>query len=250
VADDILLSTGAGVGRIAFDRSAKKNAITTAMYAAMADALERYRGDYEVKAILFTGGSDFTAGNDLQDFMTASMSGASFEDLPVLRFLESLRACEKPVVAGVRGNAVGIGTTMLLHCDVVVASDTARFRLPFVPLGLVPEAASSLLLPLTVGRARASWLLMAGEFFGAIEACHMGLVSEVVSDDAADVLAIDVAAKLAAMPPAAIRETKRLIRAPWEAQVKAQMDAEVASFKDRLTSDEFRAAAMRFMTRG
>jgi len=249
VADEIVLETGAGVGRITLDRPAKKNAITTAMYAAMADALVAYRADDEVRAILFTGGADFTAGNDLQDFMMASMGGVSFEDLPVLRFLNALRDCEKPVVVAVRGNAVGIGTTLLLHCDLTIASQTARFRLPFVPLGLVPEAASSLLLPLVVGRARAARLLMGGEFFDAREALEMGLVAKVVDDSATDDAAIDAAAKLAELPPAALRETKRLLKAPWAAQVKAQMDEETAAFTARLASDEFRAAAMKLLSR-
>jgi enoyl-CoA hydratase/carnithine racemase len=249
VSDDITLATGAGVGRITLSRPAKKNAITTAMYAAMADALAAYAADDEVRVILIGGGPDFTAGNDLQDFMMASMGGASFHDMPVLRFLELLRACEKPLVAAVRGNAVGIGTTLLLHCDAVVASATARFRLPFAPLGLVPEAGSSLLLPLTVGRARASWLLSSGEFFSATQAHEMGLVNQLVEDEATDAAAVDVAAKLAELPPTALRETKRLIKAPWEAQVKKQMADEAEAFTQRLTSDEFRAAAMKLLAR-
>jgi enoyl-CoA hydratase/carnithine racemase len=249
LSDDIVLSTGAGVGRITLNRGAKKNAITTAMYAAMADAMAAFAADDEVVVILIGGGPDFTAGNDLQDFMMASMGGASFHDLPVLRFLEFLRVCEKPIVAAVRGNAVGIGTTMLLHCDVVVASSTARFRLPFVPLGLVPEAGSSLLLPLTVGRARASQLLMSGNFFSATEAHAMGLVNQLVDDEATDTAAVDIAAKLAVLPPEALRETKRLMKAPWEAQVKKQMADEAEAFTARLASDEFRAAAMKLLSR-
>jgi enoyl-CoA hydratase/carnithine racemase len=249
LSDEIVLSTGAGVGRITLNRGAKKNAITTAMYAAMADALAAFAADDEVQVILIAGGADFTAGNDLQDFMAASMGGTSFHDLPVLRFLELLRACAKPIVASVRGNAVGIGTTLLLHCDVVVASATARFRLPFVPLGLVPEAGSSLLLPLTIGRARASQLLMTGDFFPATDAHAMGLVNQLFEDAATDDAAVDVAAKLALLPPQALRETKRLMKAPWEAQVKKQMADEAESFAARLTSDEFRAAVIKMMSR-
>jgi enoyl-CoA hydratase/carnithine racemase len=249
VSDEIVLSTGAGIGRITLNRSAKKNAITTAMYAAMADALAAYADDDEVRVVLFSGGPDFTAGNDLQDFMMASMGGADFHDLPVLRFLELLRACPKPVVAAVRGNAVGIGTTMLLHCDAVVASATARFRLPFATLGLVPEAASSLLLPLTVGRARASWLLSTGDVFSGTEAHAMGLVNQLADDEATDAAAVDAAAKLAELPPIALRETKRLMKAPWEAQVKHQMAVEAEAFAQRLASDEFRAAAMKLLSR-
>jgi enoyl-CoA hydratase/carnithine racemase len=249
LSDEIVLSTGAGVGRITINRGAKKNALTTAMYAAMADALAAFGADDEVQVVLIGGGPDFTAGNDLQDFMMASMGGASFHDLPVLRFLDLLRGCVKPIVASVRGNAVGIGTTMLLHCDVVVASATARFRLPFAVLGLVPEAGSSLLLPLTVGRGRASNLLMSGDFFAATEAHAMGLVNELVEDAATDEAAIDVAAKLALLPPEALRETKRLMKAPWEAQVKKQMADEAEAFTARLSSDEFRAAAMKLLSK-
>lgn len=247
--EHIVLSTGAGVGRITLSRAAKKNAITTAMYAAMADAFAEFDRDDEVRAILIGGGDDFTAGNDLQDFMMASMGGASFHDMPVLRFLDAIAGCRKPVVAAVRGNAVGIGTTLLLHCDVVVASATARFRLPFAPLGLVPEAGSSVLLPLTVGRARAAWLLMSGEFFPATQAREMGLVTQLAEDEATDATAVEVAAKLAALPPEALLETKRLMKAPWEELVKKQMALETEAFTKRLASDEFRAAAMKLLSR-
>lgn len=247
--DEIQVSQDAGIGRIRMDRPAKKNALTTGMYAAMADALDRFEADDDVRVAIFSGGPDFTAGNDLQDFMMASMAGSSFEDLPVIRFLGRLRDFPKPVLASVRGNAVGIGTTMLLHADVVIASTTARFRLPFAQLGLVPEAASSLLLPLVVGRTRAAWLLMAGEFFSADEALAMGLVTKVTGDAQADALAEEIAAKLADLPPIALRETKRLMRTPLADQVERQMEAEVSVFTQRLASDEFRAAAMKLLAR-
>ncbi len=249
MAEEILVSADGAVGSIRIERPAKKNALTTGMYAAMADALDAFAADDAVRVVTIGGGADFTAGNDLQDFMVASMSGASFEDLPVLRFLRCLRDFEKPVVAAVRGNAVGIGTTLLLHCDVVVASKTTRFRLPFAQLGLVPEAASSLLLPLAVGRTRAAWLLMAGEFFGADEALAMGLITKVAEDAQTDAGAAELAAKLAALPPIALRQTKRLLRAPFADGVEKQMDAETRLFTERLGSDEFRAAAMKLMSR-
>lgn len=247
--DDVVLSSGAGIGRIALARPSKKNALTTAMYAEMAAALERYARDDEVRVVLIAGGDDFTAGNDLQDFMMASMGGAAFADLPVVRFLQRLSTFEKPVVVAVRGVAVGIGTTLLLHADLVVAGRSARFRLPFTPLGLVPEAASTLLLPLAVGRARAAKLLLLGDFFGAEAALAMGLISELVDDDAADNTAVDLAARLAELPSEAVRETKRLLRAPWAAQIAAQMEAETTAFAQRLASDEFRAAAMKLLAR-
>jgi enoyl-CoA hydratase/carnithine racemase len=249
VAEEIVVTVASGVGQIRIDRPAKKNALTTAMYAAMAEAMERFENDATVNAVVIRGGNDFTAGNDLQDFMMASMAGTSFEDLPVLRFLDRLRDCTKPVIAAVRGNAVGIGTTMLLHVDVAIAGESARFRLPFAQLGLVPEAGSSLLLPLTVGRARASALLMTGEFLSAEAAREIGLIAGVHPDEEVDAFADGLAAKLAAMPPEALRETKRLIRAPFADQVKAQMQMETEAFTKRLTSDEFRAAAMKLLSR-
>lgn len=249
MSDEIEVTWADGVGSIKIARPAKKNALTTSMYAAMAEALEWIREDDAIRVVVIRGDADFTAGNDLQDFMVASMGGMSFEDMPVLHFLGCLRDFPKPVIAAVRGNAVGIGTTMLLHCDVVIASSTARFRLPFAQLGLVPEAASSLLLPLAVGRTRASWLLLAGEFFSADEALDMGLVTKVTGDAQVDGLADEIAAKLAALPPTALRETKRLIRAPFENQVESAMSAETAAFTARLTSDEFRAAVMKMMAR-
>jgi enoyl-CoA hydratase/carnithine racemase len=249
VVDEIRVCAADGVGQIRIDRPSKKNAITTAMYDAMADALDTFAGDENVRVVAIGGGADFTAGNDLQDFVAASMSGKTFGDLPVIRFLEGLMDFAKPVVAAVRGNAVGIGTTMLLHADVAVASETARFRVPFAQLGLVPEAASSLLLPLTVGRSRAAWLFMSGELFGGPEALAMGLVAKVAPDDATDATAMEIASKLAALPPTALRETKRLMREPIKDQIKQQFRLEVEAFTQRLASDEFRAAAMKLLSR-
>jgi enoyl-CoA hydratase/carnithine racemase len=219
------------------------------MYASMAEALESFEHDDDVRIAIISGGADFTAGNDLQDFMMASMSGSSFHDLPVIRFLDRLRDFSKPIVAAVRGNAIGIGTTLLLHSDVIVAGDTARFRLPFAQLGLVPEAGSSLLLPMTVGRTRAAWLLLAGEVFGAQEALDMGLITKVVPDAQTDETADGIAAKLAQLPPIALRETKRLMREPIHDDVKRQMSSEAGAFSQRLTSDEFRSAAMKLLSR-
>ncbi|HLX26828.1 MAG TPA: enoyl-CoA hydratase-related protein [Candidatus Cybelea sp.] len=248
MAEGINVRSEAQVGKITIDRPDKKNALTTQMYADMADALDWIEDDDAIRVLLIGGGVDFTAGNDLKDFVTASMGGTSFEDLPVLRFLGRLRDFKKPVVAAVRGYAIGIGTTMLLHCDAVVAGDDARFRLPFVSLGLVPEAASSLLLPLTVGRMRANWLLMAGETFYADDALKMGLVTKVVDDLTVDSVASEMAGTLTALPPAALRETKRLIRAPYVTQVAAQMEEEGRAFSNRLASEEFREAAMRLLS--
>jgi enoyl-CoA hydratase/carnithine racemase len=249
VSGEISFEVRDGVGSIRIDRPAKKNALTATMYASLADALESFERDERVLAATISGGEDFTAGNDLRDFVAASMAGGDFRDFPVLRFLERLRDFTKPLVAAVRGNAVGIGTTMLLHCDAVVAGTSARFRLPFAQLGLVPEAGSSLLLPLTVGRARASALLLGGEAVGAEQALAFGLVNLVTPDDAVEPAADGIAARLASSPPQAVRETKRLIRAPWAEAVKKQMDDEAAAFARRLASAEFREAASKLLTK-
>ncbi len=246
--EGIVVQSEAQVGHIRISRSKKKNALTTAMYADMAAALEWIAEDDAIRVALISGGADFTAGNDLRDFLTASSSGRPFQELPVLHFLGRLRDFPKPVVAAVRGHAIGIGTTMLLHCDAVVAASDARFRLPFVPLGLVPEAGSTLLLPLATGTMRANWLLMSGEYFYADEAFAMGLITKMVDDEAVDSTAAELAGKLALMPPQAIRETKRLLRLAFATQVTAQMEEEAQAFSKRLTSPEFRDAAAKVLS--
>jgi enoyl-CoA hydratase/carnithine racemase len=241
---EIIVSADSGVGEIHFDRPAKKNALTTAMYAAVTDALETFDHDDAIRAVVIRGGTDFTAGNDLTDFANASASGNRSALDAIVEFLTRLSDFSKPLVAAVRGNAVGIGTTMLLHADVVVAGSSARFRLPFVQLGLVPEAGSSLLLPLMVGRMRAASMLLLGEFFSAGEAFAAGLVTTVVEDTASQ-----IAAKLAALPPVALRETKRLMRDAIAKDVRAQMDAEVAAFGERLYSEEFQQSVTKVLAR-
>ncbi|MGC8484071.1 MAG: enoyl-CoA hydratase-related protein [Candidatus Baltobacteraceae bacterium] len=244
-----IVDTNEGVMTIRFDRQEKKNAMTAAMYAAAAEAIERAATDDDVRTLLFLGREDFSAGNDIADFLAAGAMQAAIEDLPVVRFLRALVACEKPVIAGVNGVAVGIGTTLLLHCDGVVAGASARFALPFVPLGLVPEAGSSMLLPQVVGRNRASWLLLSGERFGAEEARAMGLIAEVVSDGEVEARARAMAAQLAALPPNAMRTTKRLIRGVDADALAAAMDAEFAAFAEAMRSEEARTAFMRFLSR-
>src|SRR6478736_5375149 len=165
---------------ITLDRPDRRNAITVAMYAALADAIEGAAGDDSVRAITIRGeGQDFAAGNDLADFLEARPGDTG--EIPVWRLLRALAECEIPIVAAVHGNCVGIGTTMLLHCDVVIADDSARFSMPFVDLGLVPEAASSLLFPRLAGRRRAARYLLLCEPFGADEASAIGLVSHRVT---------------------------------------------------------------------
>jgi enoyl-CoA hydratase/carnithine racemase len=215
----------------------------------MAETLQAFDRDDTVRVALIRGGNDFSAGNDLRDFAGASASGDRTALDAIVEFLTRLADFSKPLVAAVRGNAVGVGTTMLLHADAVFAGTSARFRLPFTQLGLVPEAGSSLLLPLTVGRMRASWMLLAGEFFSAGDAFAAGLITSVVADDRVDETGAAAAAKLAALPPVAVRETKRLMREAIARDVREQMDAEIAAFAERLVSDEFRKAAVAVLAR-
>src|SRR5688572_29260503 len=181
MSEHILVEQGGGRLRILMNRPERRNAITVAMYAALADAVEAAAGDGEIRLITIEGsGEDFTAGNDLADFL-AEMPPPGTTDIPVWRFLRAMARNEVPIIAAVHGNAVGIGTTMLFHCDLVIAEEGTRFVMPFVDLGLVPEAASSLILPRLAGRRRAARYLLLGESFGPDEALDFGLVSHVVA---------------------------------------------------------------------
>lgn len=233
-----------GVLTIAWARPAKKNALTTAMYARAVEALAEADADPEVRVVVFTGeGETFTSGNDLADFM----AGPSFqESSPVLQFLFGLVRFGKPLFAAVNGAAIGVGSTMLLHCDVVYASESARFHLPFVNLGLVPEAASTLLLPRSAGERRAAELLLFGEPFDAATAREAGLVNEVVPPTALADRVRTRAEALAAKPPEAVRETKRLMREPHRAAVEDAIRREARVFTERLTSPEAAGAFAAF----
>jgi enoyl-CoA hydratase/carnithine racemase len=237
---DISASRDNGILTIAFNRPGKKNAITSAMYASMADALTDGASDASVRVIVIAGQSGtFTAGNDLADFLQHPPLGA---DAPVVRFMRALSGASKPVVAAVGGAAIGIGTTMLLHCDLVYAADDAKFSLPFTQLGLCPEFASSLLLPRLAGYQRAAEKLLLGEPFPAQEALRMGLVSRVVP--AAELLgfALAQAAKLAALPPSALRTTKKLMKDEQMAAVGARMLEENGQFREMLRAPEAKEA--------
>lgn len=235
------------VAVLRFARPAKRNAITVAMYEALTAALHAAIADEAVRAVVFLGADGvFTAGNDLKDFMANPPTG---EDSAVFRLLQALVDCPKPLVAGVDGPAVGIGTTMLLHCDLVVASDRARFQMPFVKLGLVPEGASSVLLPGRVGMQRASEWLLLGEPFGAQDAYAAGLVNAVVAPAEVDARAMAYAAALADRPPEAVRLAKALLRDPQRAQVHEALAREGAVFIERLQAPEAHAAFMTFFAR-
>jgi enoyl-CoA hydratase/carnithine racemase len=233
-----------GVATIEIARPEKKNALTQAMYTAMAEALAAAGADAAVRSVLITGQpAIFTSGNDLEDFLQRPPQGG---DSPVFRFMQALLDCEKPVVAAVTGAAVGIGTTLLLHCDLVYVSDEARLAMPFVSLGLVPEYASSLIVPALMGHAKATEKLMLGEPFTGQDAVDCGIANAVLP--ATEVLnhARRMAERFNALPPAAVRETKRLMRAPLKAQVQAVMASEGALFSQRLTSPEAKEAFQAF----
>ncbi|MGQ3075860.1 MAG: enoyl-CoA hydratase [Ferrovibrionaceae bacterium] len=240
----ILTEIAGGVMTLTFNRPDKKNALTSEMYAALADGFAAAEADPAVRVILLTGaGGAFTAGNDLQDFLARPPQG---DEAPVSRFLRALATTSKPLVAAVQGVAVGVGTTMLLHCDLVYAGESARLSMPFVNLGLVPEAASSLLLPRLAGHQKAAELLMFGEPIDARAAREIGLVADVF-DDAVLVAEVRArTAKLAAKAPEALRLTKRLMKAP-KATVAEQMAEEGALFRERLHSAEAREAFTAFM---
>jgi enoyl-CoA hydratase/carnithine racemase len=212
---EMLTTKADGVLTIEFNRAERKNAITTAMYQAMADALVDADKDASVRAILITGKPEiFTAGNDLDDFLknSAPVAGVPPESRPVFQFMRALSGVSKPVVAAVSGAAIGIGTTMLMHCDLVYCSDNAKFSLPFSQLGLCPEFGSSLLLPQLAGYPRAAEKLLLGEAFGAQEALEMRIVARVLPVAELLPFAQQQAAKLVALPAASIRATKALMK--------------------------------------
>ncbi|BCW90410.1 2,3-dehydroadipyl-CoA hydratase [Alphaproteobacteria bacterium SO-S41] len=227
-------------------RADKKNALTPAMYAALADALNGANSDDGVRATVITGsGGCFTAGNDIGDF--ASGAGAPTEgEQPVTRFLKSLATHTKPLIAAVEGVAVGVGVTLLFHCDFVVAAEGARLQTPFVNLGLVPEAASSLLMPRISGHQLASEMLLFGERFGAAEGKAAGFVNRVTPTGGAEAVALEAARAIAAKPPEAVRLTKALLRGD-PAERLQRMEEEGKLFAQRMASAEAREAFSAFL---
>ncbi len=244
--NDVISSKSAeGVLTLIFNRPAKMNAINREMYGALADGLNEAAGDFGVRAVIITSeGDHFTAGNDIKDFME---NPPTSDDTEVAKFLGSLLNFPKPLLAAVKGNAVGVGTTMLLHCDVVLASPSANFSMPFTSLGLVPEAGSSYLFPLLVGYQRAARIFMTGESFGANEAKEMGLVSTIADDVIAE--ATKIANQIAQQPPQAIINTKALLKASKHDAVEAVMKAEFELFSMALQSEEAMMAFMNFMSK-
>jgi enoyl-CoA hydratase/carnithine racemase len=243
----VVIENQGPVKTIRLARPEKKNALTAEMYDALTGALREAAADDAIRVVLLIGAPGvFTAGNDLSDFLQHPPAG---EESPVFRFLSVLTRFEKALVAAVDGPAVGIGTTLLLHCDLVVAATGARFQLPFVKLGLVPEAASSYLLPRLAGMQRASEWLLLGEPFSAADAHAAGLVNRVVAAEALEQTARGFAEALAARPPEALRLSKKLIRGPRAAEVQSVMDRESALFVERLSSEEAREAFLAFLSK-
>ena len=235
-----------GVATIEIARPEKKNALTQAMYGAMAEAVETASADESVRAILITGQPGiFTSGNDLEDFL-ASKPGEGLENSTAMRFMRALIECDKPVVAAVTGAAIGIGTTMLLHCDFVYVADDARLATPFVGLGLVPEFASSLLAPQSMGQRRAAEKLLLGEVFTAKQAVDCGLANAALPAGEVLAHARRIAERFNDLPPGAVRQTKRLLRAPERDAIYAAIGRENASFAERLQSPEAKEAFAAF----
>ena len=242
---DILTHIDAGVMTITFNRLDKKNSITSTMYAAMADAVAQAASDASVRVVLFQGHeSIFSAGNDIGDFLNQP---PSTKESPVFRFLRGIATFEKPLLAAVAGPAVGIGTTMLFHCDLVYAGDNAAFSMPFVNLGLCPEAASSLLAPRMFGYHRAAEALLMGDPFFAEAAQEVGLVNRVVPPTEVNGYAQAQARKLAGTPLSSLIETKRLMKGGYQQEVLAKMDEEGASFGRMLREPAAREAFGAFM---
>jgi len=230
-------------------RPERRNAITVAMYAALADAIEGAASDPAVRLITLEGqGEDFTGGNDLADFLKDMPAPGSDADVPVWRLLRALANNEVPLVAAVHGNAVGIGTTLLFHCDLVIAEQGSRFVMPFVDLGLVPEAASSLIMPRLSGRRAAARHILLGEPFGADEALALGIASHIVATGEVDAALTRVVAALLAKPAEALRLTQALLRRTDRAEVLERMELENGHFAERLQSDEVKQAIATFFT--
>ena len=244
---EIITSINSGILSINFNRPEKKNAITFAMYEAMAEAINASNDDKNVSVILITGKPGiFTAGNDLEDFMKNAGSLASAEMPPVYQFMHALNDAKKSVIAAVSGSAVGIGTTLLMHCELVYAADNARFSLPFAHLGLCPEFASSMVLPQIAGYQRAAEMLLLGETFNAQQAYEMGLVNKILPLEDLLPYAEKQAAKIAALPAKSIHLTKRLMKANQPQAIRDKMNEENAHFSAMLSQPEAREAMTAF----
>lgn len=248
MSEHLHLERDGGLLTLRMQRPDKKNALTRAMYAGLAEALDEAARDAAVRVVLLTGGEHcFTSGNDLADFLQAPPSGLNSE---VFQFMHALFDFPKPVVAAVAGPAVGIGTTMLLHCDLVYVSRDAQLKMPFVNLGLCPEYGSSLILPRLVGHARAAELLLLGQGFSGEQAAAWGIANQALDDGAAALArANEMARRFLELAPSALADSKRLMRAPDREQLRQVIEEEGALFGQRLRSPEAVEALSAFMQR-
>ena len=241
----VIVETRERITRIEFNRPEKRNALSPEMYALIAQAIAAAEGDAQVRAVLIHGQRDcFTSGNDVRDFLELPRGPG---ESPAAGFLRAISSAKKPLVAAVGGPAVGVGTTMLLHCDLVYAAPTARLQMPFVPLGLLPEAASSLLLPAMAGYRRAAEMLLLGQPFGAEKALAAGIVTEIVPAEELLERARAAALALAALPPASVQMTKELMKRGLAQAVQERMTEELHLFGERLKSPEAKEALRAFM---
>ena len=246
--DAILLQREGGLLTLQLNRPDKKNALTRAMYTQLAEALEQADADSAIRAVLIQGSNEcFTAGNDIADFLEQPPSDL---DSPPFHFMKSLLNCRKPVIAAVAGAAVGIGTTLLLHCDLVYISRDARLRMPFVNLGLCPEFGSSLILPRLLGHAKAAELLLLGEGFSGEQAAAWGIATEAMgSGEAALAKAREVAQRFETLAPGAVQVSKQLMKSVDREQLRQVIEEEGALFVQRLKSPEAISALSGFITR-
>jgi len=246
--EHVIITDDAAIRTIRMNRPEKKNALTSAMYDAMAQAIETASGASPIRCLVIAGAPRaFSAGNDLGDFMKAATGGEGLGNA-VLRFLYALARAERPLVAAVQGVAVGIGTTMMLHCDYAVAASDARFSTPFVALGLVPEAASSLIAPRLMGQRRAFELLVMGKPLSGEEAKACGLINQVAAAGEVEAEAMKAAQAIAALPPEGVALSRRLMKGTPD-EIVRRMDEEAAAFKQRLSSPEAREAFTAFFAR-
>jgi enoyl-CoA hydratase/carnithine racemase len=242
---EVLKSLDEQVLTLTLNRVAKQNAITRDMYQLLADALKEANGDFGIRVVVITHeGEHFTAGNDIFDFLN---NPPHEPGSPVWNFLQEIHNFTKPLLAAVSGNAIGIGTTMLLHCDITIASERTKFSMPFVNLGLVPEAGATLLFPRLVGSQKAAQILLTGEPFSARQAVEMGLIAGVAENPKDEIKKI--ALKLASQPPNAILQTKALLKSDLHEKVKVVMQAEGELFLRALESDEAQEAFMKLAAR-
>ncbi|MGF6557698.1 enoyl-CoA hydratase/carnithine racemase [Pseudomonas sp. S30_BP2TU TE3576] len=246
--DAIQVERERGLLTLRLNRPDKKNALTRAMYSHLAEALKQADSDPEINAVLISGSAEcFTAGNDIADFIQQPPTSL---DSPVFQFMLNLLECRKPVIAAVAGAAVGIGTTMLLHCDLVYVSRDARLRMPFVNLGLCPEFGSSLILPRLLGQAKAAELLLLGESFSGEQAAAWGIANEALgSGEEALAKAREMALRFEDLPPEAVRISKQLMKAPDRERLRKVIEEEGALFTQRLRSPEALAALTGFIKR-